>query len=65
MLGLIVMLVLVVPSFMLCIKRFRDCHNSGWFVPIGLIPVIGPMWLPVELGFLRGSEGPNRPRSQA
>ena len=59
-LALSVVLVLMVPSFMLAIKRFHDRGKSGWFVLISFIPVIGPIWLLVELGFLRGSEGENR-----
>ena len=56
----IVLLALVVPSYVLCIKRSHDRDKSGWFVLISFIPVIGPIWLLVELGFLRGSEGENR-----
>lgn len=59
-LALIVLLVLTVPGFMLGIKRFHDRDKSGWFMLFGFIPVIGPIWLLVELGFLRGSDGPNR-----
>lgn len=59
-LALMVLLVLTVPSLVLSIKRFHDRDKSGWFVLISFIPVIGPIWLLVELGFLRGSEGENR-----
>jgi len=27
---------------------------------IGLIPIIGGIWLLIELGFLKGTDGPNR-----
>ena len=59
-LALIVVLALSVPSFVLAIKRCHDRDKSGWFVLISFIPVIGPIWLLVELGFLRGSAGENR-----
>ena len=59
-LALIVLLVLMVPNVMLAIKRSHDRGKSGWFVLVSFIPVIGPIWLLVELGFLRGSEGENR-----
>lgn len=42
------------------IKRCHDRDRSGWFILISLIPIIGGIWLLVELGFLRGTEGPNR-----
>jgi uncharacterized membrane protein YhaH (DUF805 family) len=45
---------------MLGIKRFHDRDKSGWWLLISLVPLIGPLWLLVELGFLQGSEGANR-----
>lgn len=42
------------------VKRCHDRDRSGWFIFISLIPIIGGIWLLVELGFLRGTEGPNR-----
>jgi uncharacterized membrane protein YhaH (DUF805 family) len=59
-LALIILLVLLVASCMLAIKRCHDRDKSGWFVLISFIPVIGPLWMLVELGFLRGSDGQNR-----
>lgn len=58
--GVVVAVALMVTSFMLSIKRFHDRDKSGWFVFIGSIPVLGPLWLLIELGLLRGTEGPNR-----
>ncbi len=34
-------------------------NRTGWFLLIGLIPLVS-IWLVVELGFLRGTVGPNR-----
>jgi hypothetical protein len=42
------------------IKRFHDRDKSGWWVLIWLIPIIGAIWLLIELGFLKGTPGPNR-----
>lgn len=53
-------LLILVPSIMMAIKRFHDRDKTGWWVLIGLIPIIGAIWLIVELGFLRGTDGPNR-----
>jgi uncharacterized membrane protein YhaH (DUF805 family) len=41
-------------------KRAHDRDKSAWFLAIGLIPLIGAIWLLVELGFLDGTPGPNR-----
>ena len=60
MFSVIVSLGLLVPSFMLCVKRFHDRDRSGWFALLGLIPVLGPLWLLVDLGLLRGTRGSNR-----
>jgi uncharacterized membrane protein YhaH (DUF805 family) len=59
-LSLIVLLVLAVPGLMVSIKRFHDRNKSGWFVLVNLIPLIGPLWVLLELGFLRGTKGSNR-----
>ena len=56
----VVAVALMVTSFMLSIKRFHDRDKSGWFVFVGFIPVLGPLWLLLELGLLRGTDGPNR-----
>ena len=41
-------------------KRWHDRDKSAWWILIGLIPVIGPIWALIENGFLRGTEGGNR-----
>ena len=41
-------------------KRWHDRDKSGWWTLIILIPLIGPIWLLVELGALEGTRGPNR-----
>lgn len=64
----IIMLVTALPLFVLSMwasigitfKRLHDRNRSGWFLLIGLIPVVGFIWLLVEIGFLRGKEGPNK-----
>lgn len=53
-------LIVIIPSILVHIKRFHDRDKSGWWVLIGLIPIIGAIWLLIELGFLKGTEGPNR-----
>lgn len=41
-------------------KRCHDRGRSGWFQLLLLLPVIGWIWLLVELCFLRGTDGENR-----
>ena len=60
----LLMLVLYVPlliaSLAVSIKRWHDRGKSGWWVLIGLVPIIGGLWALVETGFLPGTAGPNR-----
>jgi uncharacterized membrane protein YhaH (DUF805 family) len=53
-------LLTLIPIIIVYIKRFHDRDKSGWWVLIGLVPVIGAIWLLIELGFLKGTPGPNR-----
>jgi uncharacterized membrane protein YhaH (DUF805 family) len=55
----IIGLVMLWPSLALYTKRWHDRNKSGWWTLIGLIPIIGGLWLLIELGFLRGTAGPN------
>jgi uncharacterized membrane protein YhaH (DUF805 family) len=58
-LGILVLLTLW-PSLAMYTKRWHDRDKSGWWTLIILVPIIGSIWLLVELGFLRGTDGPNR-----
>lgn len=42
------------------VKRWHDLNKSGWWQLIELIPIIGSIWTVVKLGFLKGTDGPNR-----
>jgi uncharacterized membrane protein YhaH (DUF805 family) len=53
-------LVTFVASFAGYVKRCHDRDHSGWFLLVGLIPVVGWIWLFIEVGCLRGTIGPNR-----
>ncbi len=61
--GIIYLIVVVFSiwiSVNLQIKRWHDRDKSGWWVFIGLIPIIGGIWVLVECGFLDGTQGPNK-----
>jgi len=53
-------LFLLWPELAASVKRCHDRDHSGWFLLVSLIPIVGPIWLFVELGFLRGTVGPNK-----
>ncbi|MCH8990959.1 MAG: DUF805 domain-containing protein [Acidobacteria bacterium] len=53
-------LAMIWPSLAISIKRWHDRDKSGWWVLIGLVPVIGGIWALVETGFLAGTSAPNQ-----
>lgn len=53
-------LITIWPSFAVSIKRLHDRDQSGWFLLLWLIPIIGWLYLFVVIGFLRGTVGDNR-----
>ena len=42
------------------VKRWHDRDKSWTWIFITLIPVVGPIWALIEIGFLDGTQGPNR-----
>jgi len=53
-------LAMIYSVFAVYAKRWHDRDKSGWWSLIGLVPVIGGIWMIVELGILEGTRGPNR-----
>ena len=41
------------------VKRFHDRNKPGIWYLIILVPIVGFFWFFIELGFLKGTEGPN------
>ena len=58
----IVMLVHLIPSIAVSVRRLHDTDCSGWWILIGFIPLIGTIWLIVL--YCMESTGPNRFGSQ-
>ncbi len=56
----LISLFLIWPNLALGVKRMHDRDKSGWWLLIGLIPLIGAIWLLVSLGFMKGTEGSNK-----
>ncbi len=47
-------------SFSLNAKRWHDMNKSGKWNLLLFIPVVGPVWMLLELGFIPGTQGPNQ-----
>ena len=58
-LNLVFALVLLWAELAISVKRWHDRGKSGWWILIGLIPIIGWLWVIVETCFLPGTDGPN------
>jgi uncharacterized membrane protein YhaH (DUF805 family) len=53
-------IMLIWASLAVQVKRWHDRDKSGWWVLIGLIPLIGPLWQLIECGFLEGTQASNK-----
>ncbi|MDG3443757.1 DUF805 domain-containing protein [Nitrospirillum amazonense] len=42
------------------VKRLHDRGFSGWFILLGIIPILGEYWVAAQVGFLPGKRGANR-----
>lgn len=47
-------------GFAATVRRWHDRDKSGWWCLVGAVPLIGPVWLAVELGLSPGTPGANR-----
>jgi uncharacterized membrane protein YhaH (DUF805 family) len=52
-------LAIIVPSIAVQVRRFHDQDKSGWFVLLGLIPLVGGIIVLVFM-CLEGTRGPNQ-----
>lgn len=59
-LGSLVSLALIYPSLAVYAKRCHDRSKSAWWLLLLLIPLVGLIWLIVDLGILPGTPGPNQ-----
>ena len=57
---MIAMIIMLYPSLAVYTKRWHDRGKSGWWSLIMFIPLAGFIWFIVELGILRGTDGPNK-----
>jgi uncharacterized membrane protein YhaH (DUF805 family) len=47
-------------SFALYVKRCHDRGKSGWWSLLSLVPIVGILWVLIDLGILEGQNGPNQ-----
>lgn len=64
-LPLIIAYIIILPinlwiGVCLTAKRWHDRDKSAWMYLIILIPIVGPIWMLVECGFLDGTQGSNK-----
>ncbi len=56
---LIWLLFIYIAGLAIGIRRYHDRNKSAWWLLLSLIPLVGGLWMFIELGFLKGTEGPN------
>ncbi len=54
------MILVIWVGLAVSVKRWHDRAKSGWWVLIGLVPIIGFFWVLIECGFLAGTDGVNQ-----
>jgi uncharacterized membrane protein YhaH (DUF805 family) len=55
----IYLLGVIVPAIAVTIRRLHDTGKSGWWIFIGLVPVIGGLWM-LYLMVIDGNPGDNQ-----
>ncbi len=56
----LVALILCWPSLAIGVKRCHDRNQTGWWMLLLFIPIIGFFWWLINLGILDGTPGPNQ-----
>jgi uncharacterized membrane protein YhaH (DUF805 family) len=56
--GTIASLALLLPSIAVAIRRLHDTSRSGWWILIGLIPIVG--WIILIVFYCQDSHGDNK-----
>lgn len=57
---LVFVLITIVPLLAVSIKRCHDLGHSGWYLLLGLIPVLGLLWLLLQFAIKEGTIGENK-----
>jgi len=54
----IVYIIVLIAMLSAYVKRLHDRGRSGWFVLLNFVPIAN-IWILIEVGFLKGTTGPN------
>ena len=54
----IFVLIGIYPSIAVAVKRLHDRNRIGWFLLLGIIPIVN-IWVVIELWLLKGTTGDN------
>jgi uncharacterized membrane protein YhaH (DUF805 family) len=54
------MLLAAYCGFAVQVKRWHDRDKSAVWLLMNFLPYVGSLWVLIECGFLRGTDGPNR-----
>lgn len=57
--GSVLLLFIAWPAVVVTGKRWHDRDKSAWWMLVGLIPLIGQIWVVIENFLLLGTDGPN------
>jgi uncharacterized membrane protein YhaH (DUF805 family) len=57
LIGTIASLALLLPSLAVAVRRLHDTSRTGWWILIGLIPIIG--WIVLIVFYVQDSHGDN------
>jgi uncharacterized membrane protein YhaH (DUF805 family) len=52
--------IFLICAVIICIRRLHDRDKSAWWMLLLLAPVIGPVYIFIELAMLKGTHGENR-----
>ena len=59
--GLIVVNIIIIWTYIaISVKRLHDRDKSGWWLLVGIIPLLGQLWYFIVVMLLPGTAGENR-----
>ena len=59
--GLIVVNIIIIWTYIaISVKRLHDRDQSGWWLLVGIIPLLGQLWYFIVVMLLPGTAGENR-----
>ena len=59
LLGILFLIFIAYIDLSICAKRYHDFDKTGWRQFVGLIPLIGELWVSIECGFKEGNPDSN------